>query len=207
MRWKTMGTTIMTMIMVVATWAGTVTGISLSAPVFSCWDPSVYRDILPERLVGEYVQVYSSKYLRTTSLIGLDCVEVTVTEQKTGVLTVTQRAIQHEHKQMPVVKTRTFSGWGQNTSAVPWTDGEPGPSLVFNVPGYLLRCAWPVDAKGPDVVIWTGLDNLAMEVWTTNATRYAAEWKDAVGSYLATIEYKGGYKTPVVTYDKDVCDV
>lgn len=205
MGWKTIVTTIMTMTIMVVARMGTVLG---SAPVFSCWDPSVYRDILPERLVGEYVQVYSSKYLMTTSLIGLDCVEVTVTtEKKTGVLTVTQRAIQHEHKQMPVVKTRTFSGWGQNTSAVPWTDGEPGPSLVFNVPGYLLRCAWPVGAKGPDVVIWTGLDNLAMEVWTTNATRYAAEWKDAVGSYLATIEYKGGYKTPVVTYDKDVCDV
>lgn len=192
-------------------WIWTITAAIAAVMVsgegeLSCWDPSSFTDIQPEDLVGDYVQVFSSKYLVTSSLIGLSCVTVSVTgTSKKGVLNVTQSAIQHGHKNMRVVKTRMFSGWGQNTSAVPWTDGIPGPSQVFETPGYLVRCAWPV--KSPQLIIWTGLDNLSMEVWTTDIERYVQAWDTLVKNYLTTIEYRGGYKTPVLTYDSnsDLC--
>ena len=182
----------------------------LAVSPFSCWLPSAFLGMEISSFVGKYEQVYSSKYLSTTTLLGLGCVNVTVTsiQNKQDALNVTQDSIQHDHKDMKVRHTRIFSGFHSDTNLLPWNgEGGVGPSLVFSNPKYLLRCAIPSTTENGqyDVLVWTGLDNLSLEIWTKDSQMYLETYEKGIMTYLEAIDFNNSYKKPVLTYDPSIC--
>jgi len=143
-------------------------------------------------LKGWWTQVLSSRYVVTTDLIDMNCAGVDV-QVNGNTLTVSRHAIQHGYPWRTVNETYILKD-------PQWIDGL----ITFHHGGrydlgYQLRCL------RNDLVVWTGTDNMTLLVWTLDADIFQTNLYHDVLAYLRTIDYHGGYKEPVVTFNHTVC--
>ena len=153
-------------------------------------------------IYGPWLQIYSDRYVQTTSEIDYSCVKVDIHpifSVSSPALSVSKHAYQHGNSHLPVL-------WSYNYT-ISWTlDGtsvmednlvllptKGSPSLV--VPLWLRR-------NTDNYVIWTGMDNKTMFVWARGFS--PPEEKSRILEQLAELEYNGTYKTPISSFS-EIC--
>lgn len=154
---------------------------------------------------GAWEQVLSSRFVVTTDLIDMNCVDVNVSVNTTAPLSILvhRQSTQHGHADMRVNKTYKLTD-ARFTSGYWFFDNKK------HKPGLQLRCILPEtetkNASGRSgLVIWTGEDNLTLMVWARNRTRFEMEWQIPIQKYLTGIDYKNQYKHPIETHNATYC--
>jgi hypothetical protein len=157
------------------------------------------NDDAVDSIQGSWLQIYSNRYVQTTSEIDYHCVRAVVASvPDTPIPTVTihKKAYQHGNMLQPVEWTHTYTVTLQNES---W------PSLQDNL---LLE---PINKKSPLVVplwlreisphylLWSGLDNKTMLVWS-HSSIMDPEDDAKIRKSLQELEFNGTYKSPVSSY-------
>ena len=155
-----------------------------------------------QAIQGSWLQMYSNRYVQTTSEIDYHCVRAEVSpvlstsNSTVPTVSLTKKAYQHGNPLLPVEWTQTYSMTFQKENEKSLQDNlllQPASktSSAVVVPLWLRRVS-------PTFLLWSGLDNKTMLVWS----RWSLDPVDTVLilQELVQLDFNDTYKSPVASY-------
>lgn len=152
-----------------------------------------------EAVHGRWLQVYSDRYVQSTSEIDYSCVTAEIARANTSkpAISISKHAYQHGNIHQPVHWSQTYT--------LSWTlDGTTSlqDNLVL-VPlvttSSVLVPLW-LRRSGDNYMIWTGMDNKTMYVWVHELPKPAENAH--ILQQLAELDFNGTWKTPLSSYSE-----
>jgi hypothetical protein len=143
-------------------------------------------------LNGNWLQIYSSKFVQESTEIDWDCVDVSITVDSTNqTVNITKSAILHNHVNLLVHQTRMYhQDTVNNTLSL-----SPIGSNSTIIPNLVMKHI------EPNYIIITGSDYLTMIVLTRDyASFFESNNNDAL-QLLKSFNYTTYYKYPQISYN------
>ena len=148
---------------------------------------------------GRWLQIFSDRYVQTTSEIDYSCVTVDVQPLfniSSPMVSISKRAYQHGNTREPVK-------WSSNYT-LSWTlEGTSflEDNLVLNPvkASSVIVSLW-LRRTTDNYILWTGGDNKTMYVWARHLPS-AAE-KAVIFQQLGELDFNTTYKTPTSSYSE-----
>jgi len=168
--------------------------LSLSAGV-------VHHDDAMEAIQGSWLQIYSNRYVQSTSEIDYQCVRAEISpvldaNSTIPTVSLTKKAYQHGNFLLPVEWTQTYSLTLQNEAPESLQDNlllQPITNSSSVVVALWLR------RISPHFIVWSGLDNKTMLVWSRESLLDPVD-NVLVLQELVELDFNDTYKSPVVSY-------
>lgn len=156
------------------------------------------KEVVETAVHGQWLQVYSDWYVQSTSEIDYSCVTVeiaSVGDTDIPTVTISKRAYQHGNIHQPAHWAHSYTlSWKLDDATIFQDNLVLTPTVNSSsvlVPLWLRR-------TGDDYLIWTGLDNKTMYVWTHTIPDPAEN--SHILHQLAELDFNGTYKTPLSSY-------
>lgn len=153
-------------------------------------------------IYGQWLQIYSDRYVQTTSEVDYSCVTVNVLpvfSLSTPMVSVNKHAYQHGNQHMPLKWSQNYSiSWSLDSSSVLQDNLVLAPvkgSSSVVTPLWLRRAT-------DNYIVWTGMDNKTMFVWAHEFS--PPEEKSRILQQLADLDFNGTYKTPLSSFS-EIC--
>lgn len=153
-------------------------------------------------LNGQWLQMYSDRYVQTTSEVDYSCVTVNIQpvfSLSSPMVSVNKHAYQHGNTNMPLHWSQNYSiSWSLDSSSVLEDNlvlvPTKGSSTVLT-PLWLRRTT-------DNYLLWTGMDNKTMFVWAREFS--PPEEKSRILQQLTDLDFNGTYKTPLSSFS-EIC--
>jgi len=143
-------------------------------------------------LNGNWLQIYSSKYVQESTEIDWDCVDVSITVNTTNqTINITKSAILHNHVNLLVHQSRMYQqDTVNNTLSL-----TPIGSNSTIIPNLVIK------HMDPNYIIITGSDYLTMIVLARDYTSFFENNNNDALQLLKSFNYTTYYKYPQISYN------
>lgn len=160
-----------------------------------------YLSNLVNPLQGEWSQVYNNRYVKETSEIDWDCINVNITDIKflnesKGNLILEKSAIIHHNIDSIYHKSIDYNIYTNNGELVLHSVQE----LSVTNPILLMKKFGPIINEQYDYIILIGTDNLSLFILARDIDNFNSKYINEISDILIDMQFIGYYKSPLSSY-------